>query len=145
MSFCKKIKIKSPVLHYYKQRLMLFQEYFEQFYDQFCVYFYCFGKKEQFFFYYDHILDLWSHSCFYNLIFWDLYFPVLDWVWDEQYKSSGAFLSGDSRKVSFHSDYSCGTAAIRGHKELSEGQHYWEVKMTSPVYGTDMVSTIQTY
>ncbi|KAF6734715.1 SPRY domain-containing SOCS box protein 3 [Oryzias melastigma] len=69
---------------------------------------------------------------------------ILDWVWDEQYKSSGAFLSGDSRKVSFHSDYSCGTAAIRGHKELSEGQHYWEVKMTSPVYGTDMMVGIGT-
>lgn len=61
-------------------------------------------------------------------------------MWDECCKSSGAFLSCDNRKVSFHSDYSCGTAAIRGTKELSDGQHYWEVKMTSPVYGTDMVS-----
>ena len=62
-----------------------------------------------------------------------------DWVWDEHFKSSGALLSGDNRKVSFHSDYSCGTAAIRGTKELTDGQHFWEVKMTSPVYGTDMV------
>uniref|UniRef100_A0A3P9HQ41 SPRY domain-containing SOCS box protein 3 n=1 Tax=Oryzias latipes TaxID=8090 RepID=A0A3P9HQ41_ORYLA len=69
---------------------------------------------------------------------------ILDWVWDEHCKSSGAFLSKDSRKVSFHSDYSCGTAAIRGRKELSEGQHYWEVKMTSPVYGTDMMVGIGT-
>lgn len=67
-------------------------------------------------------------------------FPGFHWVWDEGCKSSGAHLSCDSRKVSFHSDYSCGTAAIRGTKELSDGQHYWEVKMTSPVYGTDMVS-----
>lgn len=37
-------------------------------------------------------------------------------------------------------EYSCGTAAIRGTKELGEGQHFWEIKMTSPVYGTDMVS-----
>ncbi|MEQ2234291.1 hypothetical protein ILYODFUR_030386, partial [Ilyodon furcidens] len=63
---------------------------------------------------------------------------VFDWVWDEYCKSSGASLSCDNRKVSFHSDYSCGTAAIRGNRELSDGQHYWEVKMTSPVYGTDM-------
>lgn len=69
---------------------------------------------------------------------------VFDWVWDEQCKSAGAFLSCDSRKVSFHSDYSCGTAAIRGTKELSDGQHYWEVKMTSPVYGTDMMVGIGT-
>uniref|UniRef100_A0A8C7XJ33 SPRY domain-containing SOCS box protein 3 n=1 Tax=Oryzias sinensis TaxID=183150 RepID=A0A8C7XJ33_9TELE len=76
---------------------------------------------------------------------WSLFLLFfLDWVWDEHCKSSGAFLSKDSRKVSFHSDYSCGTAAIRGRKELSEGQHYWEVKMTSPVYGTDMMVGIGT-
>lgn len=68
-------------------------------------------------------------------------FSGFDWVWDENSKSSGAFLSCDNRKVSFHSDYSCGTAAIRGTKELAEGQHFWEVKMTSPVYGTDMVGS----
>ncbi|XP_028286253.1 SPRY domain-containing SOCS box protein 3-like [Parambassis ranga] len=67
-----------------------------------------------------------------------------DWVWDEHCRSSGAFLSCDNRKVSFHSDYSCGTAAIRGTKELVDGQHYWEVKMTSPVYGTDMMVGIGT-
>lgn len=49
-------------------------------------------------------------------------------------------LSCDNRKVNFHSEYSCGTAAIRGSKELADGQHFWEIKMTSPVYGTDMVS-----
>lgn len=37
-------------------------------------------------------------------------------------------------------EYSCGTAAIRGTKELGDGQHFWEIKMTSPVYGTDMVN-----
>lgn len=67
-----------------------------------------------------------------------------DWVWDEHCKSSEAFLSCDNRKVSFHSDYSCGTAAIRGTKELTDGQHYWEIKMTSPVYGTDMMVGIGT-
>ncbi|XP_061561324.1 SPRY domain-containing SOCS box protein 3 [Phycodurus eques] len=66
------------------------------------------------------------------------------WVWDERLKSSGAFLSCDDRKVSFHSDYSCGTAAIRGTRELADGQHFWEVKMTSPVYGTDMMVGIGT-
>ncbi|XP_047233730.1 SPRY domain-containing SOCS box protein 3-like isoform X2 [Girardinichthys multiradiatus] len=69
---------------------------------------------------------------------------VFDWVWDEHCKSSGASLSCDNRKASFHSDYSCGTAAIRGNRELSDGQHYWEVKMTSPVYGTDMMVGVGT-
>lgn len=54
-------------------------------------------------------------------------------------KSTATLLSCDNRKVNFHVDYSCGTAAIRGNKELAEGQHFWEIKMTSPVYGTDMV------
>lgn len=62
-----------------------------------------------------------------------------DWVWDEGSRSAATLLSCENRKVSFHSEYSCGTAAIRGSKELSDGQHFWEIKMTSPVYGTDMV------
>ncbi|XP_028989345.1 SPRY domain-containing SOCS box protein 3 isoform X2 [Betta splendens] len=67
-----------------------------------------------------------------------------DWVWDEHFRSPGALLSCDNRKVNFHTDYSCGTAAIRGVKELADGQHFWEVKMTSPVYGTDMMVGIGT-
>ncbi|KAM9558778.1 SPRY domain-containing SOCS box protein 3 isoform 1-T2 [Salvelinus alpinus] len=67
-----------------------------------------------------------------------------DWVWDEGVKSNAAILSCDNRKVSFHSEYSCGTAAIRGTKELTDGQHFWEIKMTSPVYGTDMMVGIGT-
>ena len=39
----------------------------------------------------------------------------------------------------FHLEYSSGTAAARGTKALSEGQHYWEVLMQSAVYGTDMM------
>ncbi len=63
-----------------------------------------------------------------------------DWVWDANSRSTATLLSCDNRKVNFHSEYSCGTAAIRGSKELAEGQHFWEIKMTSPVYGTDMVN-----
>lgn len=66
--------------------------------------------------------------------------PDFDWVWDDLNKSSATLLSCDNRKVNFHVEYSCGTAAIRGTKELGDGQHFWEIKMTSPVYGTDMVS-----
>lgn len=63
-----------------------------------------------------------------------------DWVWDTNSRSTATLLSCDNRKVNFHSEYSCGTAAIRGSKELADGQHFWEIKMTSPVYGTDMVN-----
>ncbi|KAM9304923.1 SPRY domain-containing SOCS box protein 3 [Gastrophryne carolinensis] len=67
-----------------------------------------------------------------------------DWVWDDGSKSTATVLSCENRKVSFHMDYSCGTAAIRGNKLLTEGQHFWEIKMTSPVYGTDMMVGIGT-
>jgi SPRY domain-containing SOCS box protein 3 len=64
---------------------------------------------------------------------------VFDWVWDEENKSAASNLS-DDREVKFHPDFSSGTAAVRGTKVMKEGQHYWEVKMVTPVYGTDMVS-----
>ncbi|XP_054499830.2 SPRY domain-containing SOCS box protein 3 isoform X1 [Agelaius tricolor] len=67
-----------------------------------------------------------------------------DWVWDDLNKSTATLLTCDNRKVNFHMEYSCGTAAIRGNKELAEGQHFWEIKMTSPVYGTDMMVGIGT-
>ncbi|KAK4813716.1 hypothetical protein QYF61_020923 [Mycteria americana] len=56
-----------------------------------------------------------------------------DWVWDDLNKSTATLLTCDNRKVNFHMEYSCGTAAIRGNKELADGQHFWEIKMTSPV------------
>ncbi|XP_056119644.1 SPRY domain-containing SOCS box protein 3 [Rhinichthys klamathensis goyatoka] len=67
-----------------------------------------------------------------------------DWVWDEEGRSSSVSLSRCNRTVSFHSEYSCGTAGIRGAKPLADGQHFWEIKMTSPVYGTDMMVGIGT-
>uniref|UniRef100_A0A8C1GZK7 SPRY domain-containing SOCS box protein 3 n=1 Tax=Cyprinus carpio TaxID=7962 RepID=A0A8C1GZK7_CYPCA len=66
------------------------------------------------------------------------------WVWDEESKSSSVTLSCSNQKVIFHSEYSCGTAAIRGAKPLRDGQHFWEIKMTSPVYGTDMMVGVGT-
>lgn len=41
--------------------------------------------------------------------------------------------------VIFHMNYSRGTAAIKGDTFMTEGQHFWEIKMMSSVYGTDMV------
>lgn len=62
-----------------------------------------------------------------------------EWTWDNENKSSAAHVQNDGRDVLFHSEYSCGTAAVRGNKPLTCDQYYWEIKMTSPVYGTDMV------
>uniref|UniRef100_A0A8C4Z343 SPRY domain-containing SOCS box protein 3 n=2 Tax=Gadus morhua TaxID=8049 RepID=A0A8C4Z343_GADMO len=66
------------------------------------------------------------------------------WVWEETSKSTEVSLSCGGRKASFHADYSCGTAATRGTEALAEGQHFWEIKMTSPVYGTDMMVGVGT-
>ncbi|XP_069665738.1 SPRY domain-containing SOCS box protein 3-like, partial [Haliaeetus albicilla] len=61
-----------------------------------------------------------------------------------QNKSTATLLTCDNRKVNFHMEYSCGTAAIRGNKELADRQHFWEIKMTSLIYGTDMMVGIGT-
>lgn len=71
----------------------------------------------------------------------DMFF---EWKWDSSSKSVASFLKHDQREVVFHVDYSCGTAAVRGSAPMLEDQYYWEVKMTTPVYGTDMMVGVGT-
>ncbi|ESO83919.1 hypothetical protein LOTGIDRAFT_107918 [Lottia gigantea] len=71
----------------------------------------------------------------------DQYF---DWVWDEKSKSPASQLIDNGKEVVFHLDYSCGTAAVRGTKQMVKDQYFWEVKMSSPVYGTDMMIGVGT-
>lgn len=66
----------------------------------------------------------------------DTYF---EWIWDDETKSAASYVKDDMREVMFHIDYSCGTAAVRGTLPLKNDQYYWEIKMTTPVYGTDMM------
>ncbi|XP_022102380.1 SPRY domain-containing SOCS box protein 3-like [Acanthaster planci] len=70
----------------------------------------------------------------------------LDWVWNEEETSDACVyvLGKTGAQVCFHQDYSCGTAAARGTQPMSEGQHFWEIKMDSPVYGTAMMVGIGT-
>lgn len=64
---------------------------------------------------------------------------MCEWRWDTNIYPSTS-LKHEDREVLFHPDYSCGTAAARGERQLANsGEHFWEVKMTSAVYGTDMV------
>lgn len=68
-----------------------------------------------------------------------VFFPECEWRWDSNVYPSTS-LKHEGREVLFHPDYSCGTAAARGETILQNGgEHFWEVKMTSAVYGTDMV------
>lgn len=63
-----------------------------------------------------------------------------DWKWDPKTLSSSVCLTRGNKEVMFHPDYSCGTAAAKGSKPLCQGgEYYWEIKMTSAVYGTDMM------
>lgn len=62
-----------------------------------------------------------------------------EWVWDDDTKSAASCIKDDSREVMFHIDYSCGTAAVRGTMPMKNDQYFWEIKMTTPVYGTDMM------
>lgn len=68
-----------------------------------------------------------------------LFLSECEWRWDTDLYPSTS-LKHEEREVLFHPDYSCGTAAARGEEPLrTDGEHFWEVKMTSAVYGTDMV------
>ena len=66
-------------------------------------------------------------------------FTDLEWIWDPVTASGASEISDDGQTVRFHVKFSCGTAAVRGTKPLSSGQYFWEIKMITPVYGTDMV------
>lgn len=67
-----------------------------------------------------------------------------EWAWDLESKSLTSELSIGRRQVTFHQRYSSGTAAVRGETPMRDHQYYWEVKMISPVYGTDMMVGVGT-
>lgn len=63
-----------------------------------------------------------------------------DWKWQDGDDSS-VVLSNEDRDVFFHPFYSSGTAVVRGNTPLIENKHYyWEIKILSNLYGTDVVS-----
>ncbi|XP_077980279.1 SPRY domain-containing SOCS box protein 3-like [Glandiceps talaboti] len=73
----------------------------------------------------------------------------IEWNWESSMVDNSRLagpsnIKCDDREVWFHRDYSCGTAAARGSVALNDGQHYWEIKMISPVYGTDMMIGVGT-
>ncbi|XP_071445083.1 uncharacterized protein [Hetaerina americana] len=54
-------------------------------------------------------------------------------------------LMSDNRQVMFHPSYSSGTVAVRGQHPLEPGMHhYWEVKILTSLYGTDMMVGVGT-
>ncbi|XP_043793291.1 SPRY domain-containing SOCS box protein 3-like isoform X2 [Apis laboriosa] len=70
---------------------------------------------------------------------------VHEWAWDKENATYTIILSKNDLEVKFHNGYSYGTAAVRGNKILEKGRyHYWEIKMLTPVYGTDIMVGVGT-
>ncbi|XP_075220279.1 SPRY domain-containing SOCS box protein 3 [Lycorma delicatula] len=72
-------------------------------------------------------------------------FIVHDWSWDEKVTTSATLLSKGNREVRFHPSYSSGTAAVRGNLPFQPGHvYYWEIKMLTSLYGTDVMVGVGT-
>lgn len=67
--------------------------------------------------------------------------PIHEWNWEKDSSVNDVVLSNENRDVLFHPVYSSGTAAVRGQQQLKQNVHYyWEIKMLTNLYGTDVVS-----
>ncbi|KAI5637297.1 SPRY domain-containing protein [Phthorimaea operculella] len=67
---------------------------------------------------------------------------VSEWKWEPPNDSTPSWVvvSEDQRLVTFHPFYSSGTAAIKGDTPLKHNYHYyWEIKMLTDTYGTDIM------
>ncbi|XP_068982129.1 SPRY domain-containing SOCS box protein 3-like [Bombus flavifrons] len=70
---------------------------------------------------------------------------VHEWTWNKENDTCTIVLSENNLKVKFHNGYSYGTAVVRGTNVLEKGRHhYWEVKMLSCIYGTDIMVGVGT-
>lgn len=69
----------------------------------------------------------------------------VEWVWesitDDPVLSRYGTFSDCRQEVTFHNVYSSGTAVVRGNTPfLPDHHYYWEVKILTELYGTDVVS-----
>lgn len=69
---------------------------------------------------------------------------LFDWTWQNE-NSSNIKMSEEGKEVLFHPVYSSGTAAVRGNVPFQQNYHYyWEIKMVSKLYGTDVMIGVGT-
>ncbi|KAJ0176398.1 hypothetical protein K1T71_007577 [Dendrolimus kikuchii] len=67
---------------------------------------------------------------------------VHEWKWDNPITTGSTWvvLSDDQKQVTFHPYYSSGTATVRGDTPMLLNHHYyWEIKMLTDTYGTDIM------
>lgn len=74
-------------------------------------------------------------------MYYNILFISVNWTWNTNDITRQIVLSNENKDVRFHPGYSSGTAAIRGKFSCLPGHHYfWEIKMLTALYGTDVVS-----
>ncbi|XP_045497836.1 SPRY domain-containing SOCS box protein 3-like isoform X1 [Colias croceus] len=67
---------------------------------------------------------------------------ISEWKWElpNGIGSSWVMVSEDKKQVTFHPFYSSGTAAVKGDTALLHNYHYyWEIKILTETYGTDIM------
>ncbi|CAH0563557.1 unnamed protein product [Brassicogethes aeneus] len=63
-----------------------------------------------------------------------------EWKFVKEENTSDIVFSNENKDILFHPTYSHGTAVLRGEKPFAKNRHhYWEVKMISSLYGTDVM------
>ncbi|KAG8176982.1 hypothetical protein JTE90_024801 [Oedothorax gibbosus] len=68
----------------------------------------------------------------------------IEWTWETPEANDFVNLLNDDKDVKFHRNFSSGTAVVRGAQPMTHDQYFWELKMISPVYGTDMMIGVGT-
>ncbi|XP_066145236.1 SPRY domain-containing SOCS box protein 3 isoform X2 [Euwallacea fornicatus] len=69
---------------------------------------------------------------------------AFDWRWQDQ-SSPNIRMCHEGREVLFHPVYSSGTAAVKGQIPFQQNFHYyWEIKIISKLYGTDVMVGVGT-
>lgn len=66
-------------------------------------------------------------------------YQYYEWSWENN-NSPDVKMSKEDKHVIFHPTYSSGTAVVKGNKSFQKNYHYyWEIKIMSELYGTDVV------
>ncbi|KAK4874172.1 hypothetical protein RN001_013532 [Aquatica leii] len=69
---------------------------------------------------------------------------IYEWNWEDD-SCVNVVLSNENRDVLFHPVYSSGTAAVKGRVAFKQNlHHYWEVKILTNLYGTDIMIGVGT-
>lgn len=67
---------------------------------------------------------------------------VYNWTWKPKVATN--IIVKSNQEIIFHPAYSSGTAILRGEQPFAKNQHhFWEMKILSNLYGSDVVSVNQ--